>query len=207
MCSGFYEKRICPGTSICRERRSDTETIGRGVINGCAVGISTVNKHLFARFAARGNAERVSACTGASEFRSNLPGTPTDDVAYGVAWAPNGDAIVARVSAGVVDASGYNVSAGALRLTAFDSTLAQVRNKILSPTGGAGTYAAPRAVGTDAAGNVFVAGEFQGNLTVPSGTLTSAGIDVIVAKLDPGFNILWAKRFGDNAFQPFRDGN
>ena len=54
------------------------------------------------------------------------------------------------------------------------------------------------AIGTDATGNVYVAGNFQGQIDFGKGVLTSAGgDDVFVAKLDPSGATLWSKRFGD----------
>ncbi len=60
-----------------------------------------------------------------------------------------------------------------------------------------------RAIAVDAAGNVYVAGDFQGTADFDPGpntfTLTSAGgggNDVFVCKLDPAGNFVWAKQMG-----------
>lgn len=60
----------------------------------------------------------------------------------------------------------------------------------------------PSAVGTDAAGNAYVLGSFAGALTVVNPALVSAGgSDIFLVKLDPAGNVIWAKRYGDNATQ------
>jgi hypothetical protein len=59
-----------------------------------------------------------------------------------------------------------------------------------------------RAVATDSAGNVFVAGSFLGTVDFGGGVLTSAGNeDAFAAKLSAGGVYQWAKRFGDNSPQ------
>lgn len=49
----------------------------------------------------------------------------------------------------------------------------------------------------DRSGDIVVAGEFEGTITAPSGTLTSAGsTDIFVAKLAPSGSVRWIGRFG-----------
>ena len=53
------------------------------------------------------------------------------------------------------------------------------------------------ALATDAAGNVYVAGLFQGSVDFGGGSLTSAGnSDVFIAKLSPTGAHVWSRRFG-----------
>ncbi|MRG90698.1 hypothetical protein [Polyangium spumosum] len=52
-----------------------------------------------------------------------------------------------------------------------------------------------QAVSTDAQGNVFVAGLFEGRLDFGSGELASQGRDLFVAKLDPSGAELWSRTF------------
>jgi hypothetical protein len=57
-------------------------------------------------------------------------------------------------------------------------------------------------VAVDGSGNVFIGGHFTGQADFGSVSLTSAGdMDVFVAKLDAGGNVLWAKGWGG----PLRD--
>lgn len=52
-------------------------------------------------------------------------------------------------------------------------------------------------IGVDAAGNVYVTGEFSGSAQFGSTTLSSqGGIDIFVARLTPGGKYLWIKRAG-----------
>ncbi|MBI4700864.1 MAG: hypothetical protein HY744_06825 [Deltaproteobacteria bacterium] len=67
--------------------------------------------------------------------------------------------------------------------------------------GSAGTQEA-WAVATDGAGNVVLVGDFYGSIDFGGGPLTSVdGRDIFVAKLDPGGQHLWSKRFGGSGDQ------
>jgi hypothetical protein len=62
------------------------------------------------------------------------------------------------------------------------------------------------AVAVDHAGNVIVAGEFNGRMTVEAAVLRSAGgRDAFILKLDPDGNLLWSRTFGDAAEQAIYD--
>lgn len=145
----------------------------------------------------------VSTCTGDSVAKTDLPvGSATDDVAYATAVDATGNLYWAGVTEGTVSTAGYTVTAGGLRVLKTDGAGTITWNKKITPTGGGGTYAVVRGMGVDSAGNVFIAGEFQGVLTFGAlPAMTSQGIDVFVAKLDSNGNFVWAKRFGDNAYQ------
>ncbi|MGK3989343.1 hypothetical protein WME99_40225 [Sorangium sp. So ce136] len=52
-------------------------------------------------------------------------------------------------------------------------------------------------IASDAAGNYYVTGSFQGTVDFGAGPLTSAGgQDVFLLKLDPSGALIWSKRFG-----------
>ncbi|WP_437298277.1 hypothetical protein [Sorangium sp. So ce426] len=54
-------------------------------------------------------------------------------------------------------------------------------------------------IGSDAAGNTYVIGTFEGTVDFGAGPLTSAGeTDVFLLKLDPAGALLWSKRFGSD---------
>ncbi|MEZ4301900.1 MAG: SBBP repeat-containing protein, partial [Polyangiaceae bacterium] len=56
------------------------------------------------------------------------------------------------------------------------------------------------AIARDGQGNALLTGRFAGSFIAAGSTLTSAGgYDVLVMKLDPDGNTLWARRFGDAA--------
>lgn len=71
---------------------------------------------------------------------------------------------------------------------------------------GSDGYEVGQRVATDDAGNVFLSGDVQGELTFGGGILTGAGGgDIFLAKLDPAGNHLWSERFGDEMTQSARD--
>lgn len=62
------------------------------------------------------------------------------------------------------------------------------------------------AMAVDAADNVVLAGSFSGAIDFGGGALASAGgDDVFAAKLDPGGQLVWAKRYGDASSQTAAD--
>ena len=68
--------------------------------------------------------------------------------------------------------------------------------------GSAGMYEQALSVATDANGNVYVTGYFDGSLSFGGPTLATAGnLDVFVTKLDPAGGHVWSRRFGDSAPQ------
>jgi hypothetical protein len=68
--------------------------------------------------------------------------------------------------------------------------------------GDASMYQEALAVATDAQGNIYVVGDFDGTINFGGNTLTSAGlIDGFLAKLSPTGVHLWSKRFGTNGPQ------
>src|SRR6185295_4959295 len=65
------------------------------------------------------------------------------------------------------------------------------------------SFAAPGAaslsgIATDSAGNAYVTGFFTSTITIGTTTLVSAGglHDIVLFKLDPAGNPVWARRFG-----------
>ncbi|WP_437729919.1 hypothetical protein [Sorangium sp. So ce1335] len=56
------------------------------------------------------------------------------------------------------------------------------------------------AIASDAAGNFYVTGAFEGTVDFGAGPLTSAGgEDIFLLKLDPSGTLLWSKRFGSSS--------
>jgi hypothetical protein len=65
---------------------------------------------------------------------------------------------------------------------------------------------AAAALAVDAAGNILVAGHFEGTIDFGAGTLTSQKTDAFVAKLSPAGDGLWSKRYGDVKSQDLASG-
>jgi hypothetical protein len=69
----------------------------------------------------------------------------------------------------------------------------------------AGT-ANPRGVGLDGAGNVYVAGGFQGSIAIGANNLIGAGAsDAFAAKFDSQGSVVWARQYGGANDQLFSD--
>ncbi len=63
-------------------------------------------------------------------------------------------------------------------------------------------YQSSTGIAADSAGDVIVAGVFDGSIDLGNGALVSAGdSDAFVAKFDGAGNHLWSKRFGDDKYQ------
>jgi hypothetical protein len=78
-----------------------------------------------------------------------------------------------------------------------DNSLLWARRMGSDDVGGSEPAEYGSGVAVDGAGNVFVSGSFKSRADFGPFTLTSAGhLDGFVTKLDPGGNILWAKRWG-----------
>jgi hypothetical protein len=84
----------------------------------------------------------------------------------------------------------------------FVAKLDAAGNHLWSKRFGDGANQRANGLAVDGAGNVVVAGGFDGTLDFGSIVLTSSGVeDVFVAKLDATGAPVWAKRFGDSAQQ------
>lgn len=60
----------------------------------------------------------------------------------------------------------------------------------------------PYAVATDKDGNIYIAGNFTGEIGFSSVPLTAIGAaDAFVVKLDPGGKHVWSRRFGNSEYQ------
>lgn len=120
-----------------------------------------------------------------------------DDIAADAA----GNVLLAGRFEGTVDfGAGPMTSAGVS--DAFLAKLDPDGNALWAKRFGDAMYQQTWSVAADPAGNIFIAGAFLGSIDFGGGSLVSAGNqDIFVAKLDPGGALLWAKRFGDAAFQ------
>lgn len=120
---------------------------------------------------------------------------------YNLAVDPSGAVLVVGWFDGVVDfGGGARTSAGAtdiflVKLDADGEYLWDIEY-------GDGAAQESEGVASDSDGNILIAGTFQGSVDLGGEVLTSAGDgDIFVAKLDPDGNLLWSRRYGDDAFQ------
>jgi hypothetical protein len=137
---------------------------------------------------------KAPPCTGAPVgvgFAGN-GATGTSDMGFGVATNGTMHVVVGVKGSGVTN---YNVGDGELYVAMFDQARKVVWQKSYSSPGG---YAVGRSVALDALGNIVVAGEFQGTLTIGNKTLESGNsINAFVAKFKTDGELLWAADYGD----------
>lgn len=128
-------------------------------------------------------------------------GDPDDQHASGVAVTAEGEIVVVGDVFGAIDFG------GGARKSAGDADVFVAK---LGPTGEhlwSARFGGPgpdygNAVALDGSGDILVAGTFTGTAVFGESTLTSLGdTDVFVAKLSPGGDVQWVKRFGDSAGQ------
>jgi hypothetical protein len=136
------------------------------------------------------------ACDGSTLAGGAIFGTGFDDVAFAVAADPSGEIVVGGVTNGTT--IGFGVTAGAMQVIRFDAAGVELWNK----TFGAGGHAVARGVALDGTGNVYVVGHFAGSIDfgngIPPFTSNNGGgdTDLVLAKLDPAGDALWAQTFG-----------
>jgi hypothetical protein len=126
---------------------------------------------------------------------------------HGMAVDSAGNLLLTGSFAGSVDfGGGALTSAGAN--DAFVVKLGPTGQHLWSKRFGAAQEQSGRSVTTDAAGNVYVTGNFLGTVDFGGGALTSKACcffeDMYVMKLDPQGAFVWAKAFGDGAAQTAR---
>lgn len=90
-------------------------------------------------------------------------------------------------------ATGTTDCAADALVVAFDANGAHRYSRRFGASGADVAYA----IATDAAGNAYVAGSFEGTVSFGAESLTALGkSDIFVAKLDPSGDVVFAKRFG-----------
>ena len=133
-------------------------------------------------------------------------GSATDDqLGLAVALDPTGNVLLTGALTGTMGFGGANlVSAGGADV--FVAKLDTAGNHVWSKRfGDAALAQTGRAIAADAAGNVIVAGEFDGAINFGGAALTSAGsTDIFVARFDAAGNHLTSAAFGDPGFQMAR---
>ncbi len=211
-CSGVVDCGCTPGaTTPCYDGPAGTENIGvcktgnhtcnpdGTTFGACTMEIKPAPEDCFTTSIDEDCDGNTPLCTGTTQSGASLGSSPGDDILFGVATDPSGSLLFGGV-AGAQPGSGayFDVSSG------FGIITKVGKNGAPSWTMGmaGGTYSAVRGVASDSKGNVFVVGEVRGATSGNTINVSSAGgVDIFVAKLDPGGTTVWAKSFGDGVDQ------
>jgi mRNA-degrading endonuclease HigB of HigAB toxin-antitoxin module len=171
-----------------------------------------------------GNSYVTGNFSGSATFGSNiLTNTSGSDDVFIVKYDAAGNVIWAKQSGGTGDEYGQSIAvdgSGNSYVTGNFSGSAAFGSTTLTSTGNSDAFVAKydaagnelwdlnpvgfsaddfgRSVATDAAGNSYVTGSFQGKITFGNTTLTSSGFsenqDFFIAKYNAAGNVLWAKQ-------------
>ena len=140
---------------------------------------------------------RFSAPLGGAPAWRNVYSSPPAGAAKGhaVGWTPDGDVVMTGFYTGPVD-FGQAAADGGGR----DAVLAKL-DGATGTTVWANTYGGAsddhfRSLAIDAAGNIFIAGDFSDTVTLDVVLTSNGGKDALVAKFDPDGNVLWSRAYG-----------
>ncbi len=126
-------------------------------------------------------------------------GSTGSDYGYSVATDASGNIFIAGFFTGTVNfGGGPLVSAGVADMVVakYSPTGTHIWSQRFGSTGDDEATS----VATDASGNIFVTGAFEGTVNFGGGALVSAGdYDIVVAKYGPTGTHLWSQRFGSTA--------
>src|SRR5438094_317109 len=121
-------------------------------------------------------------------------GGAASDVAYGVAVDSGGDVVLIGTAGG-----GSNFGGGRIRANGYSIVVAKFSSAgapLWSRSIGDSFSNSGNAVAVDPSGNIDVTGAFSGPADFGGGALTSAGVDIFLAKLSPTGGHVWSRRFG-----------
>lgn len=146
------------------------------------------------------------ALTGLGDARADAPihswstnfGDASAQTAYGVATDASGNIVVTGTIQGTVNFGGGDLTSGGgydVFIAKFDAS----GNHQWSQRFGDVLDQSPAAVATDAAGNIYVTGRFNGNIDFGGGNLAAGGDAVFLAKFNSAGAHLWSQRFGDGS--------
>lgn len=149
---------------------------------------------------------------GQTDWAKNIGGTSLDQ-GSDVVMDNFGNLYTTGFFEGTVD---FNPGAGVMNLSsvgARDFFIAKYDNlgQLIWAKGiGGGSHEHARSIALDAAGNIFVAGDYNGLVDFDPGVGFSfqdvkGASDVFVAKYDPQGNFIWAKTFGGVGIESCRD--
>ncbi len=134
--------------------------------------------------------------TDGNHLWSKRFGDGSDQTGRAVAVSRSGDVVIVGNFGGSMDIAGQFLQAsdGA---DAFVAVLDAGGNERWAASFEGAGVDIPRGLAVDAAGNIVVAGDFEGDINLQGEPFTSAGAtDVFVVKLLPSGELVWARRFG-----------
>src|SRR5438067_1396924 len=121
-------------------------------------------------------------------------GGAMSDVGNGVAVDSGGDVVLIGTAGG-----GSNFGGGPIRANGYSivvATFSSAGAPLWSRSIGDSFSNSGNAVAVDPSGNIDVTGAFSGPADFGGGALTSAGVDIFLAKLSPTGGHVWSRRFG-----------
>src|SRR5947199_8102125 len=117
-----------------------------------------------------------------------------NDVGNGVAVDAGGNAVIIGTAAGTVNFGGGPITANGYTIVV--AKFSPAGGHLWSRGFGDSFSNSGNAVAVDPSGNIAVTGAFSGPADFGGGVLTSAGVDIFLAKLSPTGGHLWSRRFG-----------
>jgi hypothetical protein len=138
------------------------------------------------------------SCTAATLWARTF-GDASAQEAMSVAIDASGNVLVTGTVAGAVDFGGGALPPGGAS-DAFVLKLDPAGNHLWSRRFGLSGTATGVSIAVDAANDVIVAGDFDGEIDLGAGPATATYSDVFLLKLDQDGNHLWSKTFGDPDF-------
>ncbi|MCK6550455.1 SBBP repeat-containing protein [Myxococcota bacterium] len=145
----------------------------------------------------------IAAPTGAHQWSRRFGGTQSQ-TALKTAADPSGNVIVTGYFYGSIDLGGgaLTTSNTGLAKDQFVAKLDAAGNHLWSRQYSATLYMTPSSLAVDCAGNVYLAGWYDGVVDFGGGPLVSAGNnEIYLVKLDAFGNHVWSRRFGDAQYQ------
>jgi len=117
-----------------------------------------------------------------------------NDVGNGVAVDSGGNVVIVGTASGTVNFGGGPITASGYTIVVAKFSAAGTH--LWSRGIGDSFSNSGNAVAVDPSGNIAVTGAFSGQVNFGGGVLTSAGVDIFLAKLSPTGGHLWSRHFG-----------
>ena len=117
-----------------------------------------------------------------------------NDVGNGVAVDAGGNVVIIGTAAGTVNFGGGPITANGYMIVV--AKFSPAGGHLWSRGFGDSFSNSGNAVAVDPSGNIAVTGAFSGPADFGGGVLTSAGVDIFLAKLSPTGGHLWSRHFG-----------